>query len=67
MVCFTEDLKHDPYALKTFEEAVENYLRRIGIPMTAIFQWPDNCTNQYKSKYTFDTLSESVTPKMRNY
>ena len=67
MVCFTEDLKHDPYAVKTFEEAAENYLRRIGISMTAIFQWSDNCINQYKSKYTFDILSESVTPKMWNY
>ena len=67
VVCFTEDLKHDPYAVKTFEEAAENYLTRIGIPMTVIFQWSDNCTNQYKSKYSFDILSESVTPKMQNY
>ena len=68
MVCFTEDLKHDSFAIKTFEDAAENYLRSIGIPVNVIFQWSDNCSNQYKSKYAnFDILSTSVTPKMRNY
>ena len=67
MVCFTEDLKHDSLAVKTFEDAAENYLRSIGIPVNVIFQWSDNCSNQYKSKYAFDILSTSATPKMRNY
>ena len=39
MVCFTEDLKHDSLAVKTFEDAAENYLRSIGIPVNVIFQW----------------------------
>ena len=67
MVSFTEDLKHDSFAVKTFEDAAENYLRSIGIPVNVIFQWSDNCSNEYKSKYAFDILSKSVTPKMRNY
>ena len=67
MVCFTEDLKHDSFAVKTFEDAAENYLRSIGIPVNVIFQWSDNCSNQYKSKYAFDILSTSATPKMKNY
>ena len=67
MVCFTEDLKHDSLAVKTFEDAAENYLRSIGIPVNVIFQWSDNCSNQYKSKYAFDIISTSATPKMRNY
>ena len=37
MVCFTEDLKHDSFAVKTFEDAAENYLRSIGIPLNVIF------------------------------
>ena len=37
MVCFTEDLKHDSPAVKTFEDAAENYLRSIGIPVNVIF------------------------------
>ena len=67
MVCFTEDLKHDSLAVKTFEDAAENYLRSIGIPVNVIFQWSDNCSNQYKLKYAFDILSTSATPKMTNY
>ena len=67
IVCFSEDLKHDPFAVKSYEEATENYLRKIGVRVNCIFQWSDNCTYQYKSKYTFDILSQSVTPKMRNY
>ena len=67
MVCFTEDLKHDSFAVKTFEDAAEKYLRSVGIPVNVIFQWSDNCAHQYKSKYAFDILSTSVAPKMRNY
>ena len=67
IVCFTEDLKHDSYAVNTFEEAVEQYLHSSGVPVKFIYQWSDNCTKEYKSKYAFDFLSKSKTPKMRNF
>ena len=57
LIFITDDLQHDSYAVKKFEEAVMLHFRRKGLSFDRIIQFCDQCPGQYKSHAPFEHLS----------
>ena len=67
-VMISDDLKHDKFAVKAFEDVSVSYLRQEhGFDPTCIVQFCDNCSSQYKSKGPFQYISTAGIPTMRSY
>ena len=66
-IIVSDDLNHDKYAVKAFEDASLRELKNNGFEPTHLFQFCDNCSCQYKSKGPFQFISTSERPCMRCY
>lgn len=68
VMIFSDDLKHDSFAVNKFVERVVTHLKEQGIPVKRIVMWSDNCGPQYKSCRVFDSMSKvDDIPIMRDY
>ena len=67
LIFFTNDLQHDAYAVKAFEDRMIRYCRSSGIQLKRLIVFSDNCGVQYKSKVPFDLLSKRTFPVIRNF
>ena len=65
-IMISDDLTHDKFAVKTFEELSLQHLKSKGITPNFIIMFLDNCKSHYKGKGTFQFHSQSKTPKMHN-
>ena len=63
----TPDLKHDPLAVKNFEEDVEFHLRSKNISYEEKFIWVDQAPTQYKSCCVFEGIANSSTCITHHY
>jgi hypothetical protein len=60
MVCISDDLKHDGFAVKAFVAATNKHLKETrGLQITKEVQFTDGCGVQYKSKKPFYDISQS--------
>ena len=66
-IIISDDLVHDKFAVKAFQEASVNNLISTGFKPSCIIQFCDNCSSQYKSKGPFQYISTSDIPTVRNY
>ena len=66
-IMISDDLKHDKYAVKAFEEASLKHLKDKGFVPTMIIQFCDNCSGQYKSKGPFQFIFESQIPTLQMF
>ena len=66
-IIITDDLLHDKYAVKAFEDGSLKELQKNGFVPTHLLQFCDNCASQYKSKGPFQYLANSDIPAVRNY
>ena len=67
-IMISDDLRHDKYAVKKFEEvSVSNLKSEENFDPSCIVQFCDNCSSQYKSKGPFQYISTSGVPTMRSY
>ena len=60
----THDLKHDKFAVREFEKRTLEHLKAKGFVPKQIIQFCDNCAGQYKSKGSFQFISESGIPTL---
>ena len=67
IVCISPDLKHDVFGVEEFLSKAIEMLRATGVPVRRIYEWSDNCVGQYKSRFAFELISHSKTPRMRNF
>ena len=66
-IIISDDLMHDKFAVKAFQEVSVNNLISNGFIPSCIVQFCDNCSSQYKSKGPFQNISTSDIPTVRNY
>ena len=66
-IMITDDMKHDKYAVKAFEDASMNSLKSLGFKPKCILQFCDNCSGQYESKGPFEYTSLSGAPVIRSF
>ena len=57
LVQITEDPGHDSFVARTAHNAAFKFLVDLGIPLTVIMQFCDNCSSQYKSQHPFAELA----------
>ena len=67
IIHITPDLKHDPLAVKNFEEDVEFHLRSKNISYEEKLIWTDQAPTQYKSCHVFECIANSSTCITHNY
>ena len=68
VMIFSDDLKHDSFAVNKFVERVVSHLKEKGVPVNRIVMWSDNCGPQYKSCKVFDAMSKvQDIPIQRHY
>ena len=67
VVCITPDLNHDRFAVETFIKRTVQMLQDNKVPIKQVYEWSDNCSGQYKSRFAFELLSQSTYPRMRNF
>jgi hypothetical protein len=67
LMMISDDLNHDAYAVKAFEDKAIEHLQDKGYELKRVVQFTDNCSGQYKSKLPFEFLSERPFPIIRNY
>ena len=67
IIHITLDLKHDPLAVKNFEEDVEFHLRSKNISYEEKFIRTDQAPTQYKSCRVFECIANSSTCITHNY
>ena len=67
IIHITPDLKHDPLAIKNFEEDVEFHLRSNNISYEEKFIWMDQAPTQYKSCCVFEGIAKSSTCITHHY
>ena len=66
-IMISDDLNHDKFAVKKFEDTSLENLKESGFEPTCVIQFCDNCSRQYKSKGPFQYISTSGVPTMRSY
>ena len=66
-IMISDDLKHDKYAAKAFEDASMKSLLTLSFKLKCILQFCDNCSGHYKSKGPFEYISLSETPVIRSF
>ena len=66
-IMITDDLDHDKFAVKKFEDISLEELKKNGFDPSCVIQFCDNCSRQYKSKGPFQYISTSGIPTMRSY
>lgn len=57
IMCISDDLKHDSYAVQKFEDATMNHFKEKNMSFGNIVQFSDQCPGQYKSHVPFEHLS----------
>lgn len=57
IVCISDDLKHDAYAIREFEIQAIKLLRKHGVQVDTFYEWCDNCSSEFKSRMPFFLLS----------
>ena len=62
-IMISDDLKHDKYAVKAFEDASMKSLLALGFKLKCTLQ----LSGQYKSKGPFEYISLSETPVVRSF
>ena len=67
VVCITPDLNHDRHAVEAFIEKTVQMLKQCKVPVHQVYEWSDNCSGQYKSRFAFELISQSKYPRMRNF
>ncbi len=68
LIMMSDDQEHDAHAVKAFEDTAVGYLREeVGLNVTRVIQFTDNCAAQYKSKLPFQYISEHTIPWERHY
>ena len=53
------DLLHDSFVARAGHDAAFRYLAEIGVQMDSVFQFSDNCSAQYKSRWPFTEMARS--------
>ena len=66
-IMISDDLKHDKYAVKAFEEASLKHHKEKGFVPDMIIQFCDNCVGQYKLKGPFQFISEAKIPTIHMF
>ena len=66
-IMLTADLKHDTFVVSAFEKATSDHLKKKGFVPEVIIQFCDNCSDQYKSKGSFQFISEAGIPTIHMY
>ena len=66
-IMISDDLSHDKYAVKKFEELSLQFLKSKGINPKYIVVFSDNCKSQYKGRGTFQFHSQSEVPVMHMF
>ena len=61
-IMVSDDLNHDKFAVRKFEELSLQHLKSKGVTPRFIIIFSDNCKRQYKGKGTFQFHSESHVP-----
>ena len=67
IVCISDDLKHDAYAVREFEIHAIKLLRQHGVQVDSFYEWCDNCSSEFKSKSPFFLLSLMGVRIIRSY
>ena len=67
VVCISPDLKHDVHGVEQFIQKAVEHLIKDKVPVKRIFEWSDNCTGQYKSRFSFSQIAMSKIPRQRNF
>lgn len=67
IVCVSDDLNHDAYAVEAFEKEAITCLRDQGIEIRRASQWCDNCSGHYKGYKSFHSITNRNIPTTRNY
>ena len=66
IVHFSDDLKHDAYLVKRFQQANISVLKECGVQIRKIIEFTDQALSQYKNKSAFRYLSQEDIPCQRN-
>ena len=66
-IMISDDLSHDKFAVKKFEELSLQFLKPKGINPKYIVMFSDNCKSQYKGRGTFQFHSLSEIPIMHMF
>ena len=67
IIQITPDLKHNPWAMKNFQEDVEFHLRSNNVKYEEKFIWTDQVPTQYKSCHVFEGIANSSTCITHHY
>ena len=57
IMCISEDLKHDSYAVQKYEAVAMNHFKEKKMCFGTVVQFCDQCPGQYKSHVPFEHLS----------
>lgn len=61
VVLISDDLKHDHYAVRCFEQTTLQHLRSVrGLNIEHVVEWSDGCSSQYKSRGPFSSIAASI-------
>ena len=67
LIHITADRTHDKYAVFNFFNTTLEHLRRKNVEIKELIIFTDNCTNQYKSRFTFHFLSMLDIPTTHHF
>ena len=63
----TDDKTHDKHAVNSFITKSLQHLKAKGVPIHEIIEFTDNCLAQYKSRFTFHTITKFDIPYTQYY
>ena len=67
VVCISPDLGHDIFGVETYVSATLDMLKKSKVPVKRLYEWSDNATMHYKSRYSYEIISCSPIPRMRSF
>ena len=65
--CISDDLKHDAFAVRAYEQEAIKMLKADGLNIQKLYEWSDNCALEFKSKLPFELLSRMNVQINRSY
>ena len=67
IIHISDVLRHDKHAVNAFVMKSIDHLKGKGVPIQEIIEFTDQASGQYKSKFTFYTITKFDVPYTRHF
>ena len=67
IIHITDDKHHDKHAVNVFIAKSISHLQSKGVPLLEVIEFTDQASSQYKSKFTFNNITEFDFPYTRHF